>query len=79
MGAGGGLAFFRSGNVIYDGGVIMDNRTNGNSGGGIFLGTESTQNNIFMPVTLSHLVLANNWALYGGGGIFYLECIIRII
>ena len=23
-----------------------------------------------MPATLSHLVLANNWALYGGGGLF---------
>ena len=35
----------------------------------IFLGTESSKNNIYMPATLSHLVLANNWASYGGGGI----------
>ena len=69
LGAGGGLAFFRTNNVTYVGGVIMNNRTNGNSGGGLFLGTESSQNNIYMPAILSHLVLANNWALYGGGGI----------
>ena len=68
-GAGGGVAFIRPDNVHYDGGIIMDNRTNGNSGGGIFLGTESLADTIDMVGTFNHLVVANNWALYGGGGI----------
>ena len=67
-GGGGGIMFLRPDNVSFNGGVIMDNRSDGNSGGGIFFNTESLQDTIEMTGTFSHLLLVNNWALYGGGG-----------
>ena len=48
----------------------MDNRSDWNSGGGIFFGTEASQDTVYMPGTFNRLLLVNNWALYGGGGLF---------
>jgi len=70
LGGGGGICLLRPENVTFNHGVIMDNISTDNSGGGIFFGTESLQDTIDMPGTFSHLLVVNNWALYGGGGLF---------
>ena len=67
-GGGGGLCLLRPNNVSFHDGVIMDNRTNANSGGGIFFGTESLGDTIDMSGTFNRLLVVNNWAYYGGGG-----------
>ena len=69
-GGGGGLCMLRPENVIFNHGIIMDNRSDWNSGGGIFFGTEASQDTVYMPGTFNRLLFVNNWALYGGGGLF---------
>ena len=68
-GGGGGICFLRPDNVTFNHGVLMDNISTYNSGGGIFFGTEAVPDTVYMPGTFSHLLVVNNWALYGGGGI----------
>ena len=69
-GGGGGLCMLRPENVIFNHGIIMDNTCEWNSGGGIFFGTEASQDTVYMPGTFNRLLFVNNWALYGGGGLF---------
>ncbi len=68
-GAGGGICFLRSDYINYNGGVIRDNRSNSNSGGGIHLGTESFDASIIVNATFSRLDFINNYAQVGGGGL----------
>lgn len=69
VGAGGGICFLRSDYINYNGGVIRDNRSNFNSGGGIMVGTESLDASIIVNATFNRLDFINNYAQVGGGGL----------
>jgi hypothetical protein len=56
--------------VIFDKGYIINNRSNGNSGGGIMFTTETFDESITIPGSFSRLTFANNYAQVGGGGLF---------
>ena len=69
-GGGGGLTFLRPENVTFNKGYIINNRSNFNAGGGIFVGSESNDLSITVPGSFSHLTFVNNYAQSGGGGLF---------
>ena len=48
----------------------INNRSNFNGGGGIFVGSESNDLSITIPGSFSHLTFVNNYAQGGGGGLF---------
>mgnify|MGYP006089615089 CR=1 FL=1 len=68
-GAGGGICFLRSDNINYTSGMIRDNRSNSNSGGGIMMGTETFDASIIINATFNRLNFINNYAQVGGGGL----------
>ncbi|MDB9854551.1 T9SS type A sorting domain-containing protein [Candidatus Marinimicrobia bacterium] len=68
-GAGGGICFLRSDNINYTSGMIRDNRSNSNSGGGIMMGTETFDASIIINATFNRLNFINNYAHVGGGGL----------
>ena len=68
-GAGGGICFLRSDNINYTSGMIRDNRSNSNSGGGIMMGTETFDASIIINATFNRLNFINNYAQAGGGGL----------
>ena len=69
-GGGGGITFLRPQNVTFHKGYIINNRSNFNGGGGIFVGSESNDLSITVPGSFSHLTFVNNYAQVGGGGLF---------
>jgi hypothetical protein len=68
-GAGGGICFLRSDNINYTSGMIRNNRSNSNSGGGIMMGTETFDASIIINATFNRLNFINNYAQVGGGGL----------
>ena len=74
---GGGAAFYRADNVLFENSTIANNVSNHNSGGGIFLGSESGQASIVVYATFNRLTLVNNSAL-SGGAIFCWSAILNL-
>ena len=74
---GGGAAFYRADNVLFENSIIANNVSNHNSGGGIFLGSESGQASIVVYATFNRLTLVNNSAL-SGGAIFCWSAILNL-
>jgi hypothetical protein len=74
---GGGAAFYRADNVLFENSTIANNVSNHNSGGGIFLGSESGQASIVVHATFNRLTLVNNSAL-SGGAIFCWSAILNL-
>jgi len=74
---GGGAAFYRADNVLFENSTIANNVSNHNSGGGIFLGSESGQASIVVYATFNKLTLVNNSAL-SGGAIFCWSVILNL-
>jgi len=74
---GGGAAFYRADNVLFENSIIANNVSNHNSGGGIFLGSESGQASIVVHATFNGLTLVNNSAL-SGGAIFCWSAILNL-
>jgi hypothetical protein len=74
---GGGAAFYRADNVLFENSTIANNVSNHNSGGGIFLGSESGQASIVVHATFNGLTLVNNSAL-SGGAIFCWSAILNL-
>ena len=74
---GGGAAFYRADNVLFENSTIANNVSNHNSGGGIFLGSESGQASIVVHATFNRLTIVNNSAL-SGGAIFCWSAILNL-
>ncbi|RZP29230.1 T9SS type A sorting domain-containing protein, partial [bacterium] len=74
---GGGVAFYRADNVLFENSTIANNVSNHNSGGGIFLGSESGQASIVVHATFNRLTIVNNSAL-SGGAIFCWSAILNL-
>jgi len=74
---GGGAAFYRVDNILFENSTIANNVSNHNSGGGIFLGSESGQASIVVYATFNRLTLVNNSAL-SGGAIFCWSAILNL-
>ena len=74
---GGGAAFYRADNVLFENSTIANNVSNHNSGGGIFIGSESGQASIVVHATFNRLTLVNNSAL-SGGAIFCWSAILNL-
>lgn len=69
-GGGGGMSLLRSDKIIYNKGIISNNISQSNSGGGIFMGTETYNDTIIINGTFNRLNFINNYAQVGGGGLF---------
>jgi len=74
---GGGAAFYRADNVLFENSTIANNVSNDNSGGGIFIGSESGLESIVVHATFNRLTLVNNSAL-SGGAIFCWSAILNL-
>ena len=69
-GGGGAVTTLRPENIRFTNSIIENNQSQGNSGGGVFIGSESNDASITVPGLLSHLTFVNNYAQVGGGGLF---------
>ena len=74
---GGGVAFYRADSVVFENSIISNNVSNNNSGGGIFLGSESGLASIVVHATFNKLTIVNNSAM-SGGAIFCWSAILNL-
>jgi len=74
---GGGAAFYRVDNILFENSTISNNVANDNSGGGIFLGSESGNAALVVNATFNRLSIFNNHAM-SGGGIFCWSAILNL-
>ena len=74
---GGGVAFYRVDNILFENSTIANNVANDNSGGGIFLGSESGNAALVVNATFNKLSIFNNHAM-SGGGIFCWSAILNL-
>ena len=74
---GGGAAFYRADNVLFENSTIANNVSNDNSGGGIFIGSESGLESIVIHATFNRLSIFNNHAM-SGGAIFCWSTILNL-
>ena len=74
---GGGAAFYRVDNILFENSTIANNVANDNSGGGIFLGSESGNAALVVNATFNRLSIFNNHAM-SGGGIFCWSAILNL-
>ena len=77
-GGGGGMSFLRSDNISYNKGIISNNTSQSNSGGGIFMGTETYDGSIIINGTFNRLNFINNYAQIGGGGLFLWSAVVNV-
>ena len=69
-GGGGAVTTLRPDHITFTNSVIENNQSQFNSGGGVFIGSESGDASITVPGLLSRLTFINNYAQVGGGGLF---------
>ena len=69
-GGGGGLMIVRSENVNYSNGLVKNNQSTANSGGGIFYSTETNSDTLIIQGSLNRIDFIDNYAQIGGGGLF---------
>ena len=74
---GGGIAFYRVDNILFENSTISNNISNDNSGGGIFLGSESGNAGIVVNATFNKLSIFKNRGM-SGGGIFCWSAILNL-